>query len=279
MDEISLCITVGGGRAKFMEQKLQQLVTMDFPVRERLEVCVTDGVGDKELVRVLKAHAEEFLRIKYARSHRERLPFKTPSNNPACDINAQICNVAGCEKIVRTDAEVMFTNSKSLQLIDKSLDEPRVCLGFWCQLATPGFRWPQDAHRLWESALPNALCCEMHWAGFFCTCFRRSDFIGAGGVDERFARGYGGEDTYFHIWWQGHRKLVMAPKKEYTVVHLYHGSPTATQAFSVPGPIKQLHEDYTMPLYNALSAKSEKPNTGNPDWQRPEMIDEVQVWC
>lgn len=236
-----------------MADKLQELATMNYDPK-KIEVCVTDGYSTDKLVDVLKAAAPIFYQVKYAKSDREALPFIVPENNPACDINAQICHVASFDKIVRTDAEVRFINKDSLNYIDKKLNSDKeLCIPFRSRHVSKGGKLGSGATM-----------------SFHCSCFWKQAFIRNGGVEENFAKGFAAEDSYFHRWWRRNRHLCHPPSG-YEVKHLWHGD------WRTPNRLK-LKKDYTMPLYLHYLKINRTPNIDNPDWQRPEMIKDVQIW-
>lgn len=236
-----------------MVDKLQELTTMDFDMK-KIEICVTDGYSTDGLVDILKPAASIFYQIKYAKSDRGMVPFIIPENNPACDINAQICNVATFDKIIRTDAEVRFTNKHSLKYIDSVLSKDKeVCLVF------------RSRHLNKEGKIISTATMSFH-----CSCFWKQAFINNGGIEENFAKGFAAEDSYFHRWWRRNRRLVHPPSG-YDILHLWHGD------WQTPNRIK-LKKNYTMPLYLKYLKENRTPNIDNPNWQRPEMIKDIQIW-
>lgn len=258
---ISICITLRN-RASLMRGKLEELCTLDYDPKQ-IEICVTDGFSTDGLKDVLLEYVDRFYCIRYALSDRNVLPFNIPSNNPACDINSQICNLASCEKIVRTDAEVRFTNRKTLKWIDSTLEDPEVCITFPCRRVNADYRWPEPIQEKHVIQLSKK-------GAFFCSAFNRSAFIRNGGVEEKFAMGFSGEDSYFHKWWEKNRVLLRAPMY-HGVLHLYHGEVTT------PANLK-LRKKYSLPLYHYMRDNNISPNKDNPDWRRPEMLKDITIW-
>jgi len=244
-----------------MKEKLEELLTMNYDPK-RLEICVTDGGSSDNLVEVLKSYAGKFLQIKYAISDRSALPFVIPENNPACDINAQICNVASFPKIVRTDAEVRFRHKDSLKYISDTLSKDReLCIVFHCIHLNKDFVMGEDPEKYRFSYAKMS---------FHCSCFWKNTFIRNRGVDERFALGFAAEDSYFHRWWRKNRRLIHPPAG-WQVLHLWHGK------WQSENRLKLKHE-YSMPMYLRFLKSNMTPNKGNDNWQRPEMIKEVHIW-
>ena len=259
---ISICITQKS-RTELLRKKLQELATMEYDPK-LLEVCVTDGNMNQDdgLQELLQEHAHNFLQIKYALSDRAALPFVIPENNPACDINAQICNVATFSKVVRTDAEIRFMNPKSLQLIDKELEaDKELCLAFKSWHMNREYVWPNvPQENVWAHAKMS----------FHCSCFWKEAFIKNRGVEEKFALGFAAEDSYFHQWWRKNRKYK-SPPNGYEVLHLWHDGVRSDNR-------SRLKREYTMPMYLQFLKENHTPNEGNSDWQRPEMIKDLQIW-
>jgi glycosyltransferase involved in cell wall biosynthesis len=263
--KLSVCITLKN-RAEILRDKLVELDQQTFP-SEDIEVCVTDGGSSDGLLELLEEFAPRFDRITYARSDRDALPFRVPFNNPVCDINAQVCNVATHDHIVRTDAEVRFLREDALQYIANVFEKrPGFGLEFTCYRMGPTYRhdWPTHRRRFREFVERRSN------NGFFCVCFRKQDFVARGGVDERFALGFAAEDSHFCWWWRKNGWLLRSHKDQ-RVAHLYHGEVRTKEA-------ARLWREYTMPLYQMMKHYKVRPNAGNLFWQRPEMISDVRVW-
>lgn len=256
----SICITLKN-RAEFMRGKLDELLTMQYDPKH-LEICVTDGGSTDGLVQVLEKYAKKFCRIKYAISDRSRLPFRVASNNPACDVNAQICNVASFCKIIRTDAEVRFRRKDTLQIIRDCLIHDDQGMSFDCIRMNPGFDpvKHKDIRPYVDHKSRDA---------FFCVAFDKRHFITRGGVEEMFAHGFAGEDSFFHWWWRKHKWLIYQPAG-HEVMHLDHGQ------VNTPAMVR-LRNAVTLPLIKKLKAFQIPPNYGNTQWQRPEMIRDVRM--
>ena len=107
---------------------------------------------------------------------------------------------------------------------------------------------------------------------FFCVGFDKRDFIQLGGVEEKFARGYAAEDTYWHWYWHHVGwKLDYSPQG-FKVMHLWHGEEQLMKDGHA------LKHNYTLPLLHRMKKAWPKPNKDNPHWQRPEMISGVEIW-
>jgi len=260
-DKISICITLKD-RTALMQDKLQELLLQDYNPKN-LEVCVTDGGDSKELREVLKAAAHKFDQIKYAFSDRSALPFDIPENNPACDINAQVCNVATYDKIVRTDPEMRFRNKKSLRYTSNRLNtNKQLCLCFRSWHMPEDFKFGVDD--------PGKKIRAAAAMAFHCSCFWKQAFIKNKGIDEAFALGFAAEDSYFHQWWRKNQKFENTPNG-YEVLHLWHGRWQSENRL-------RLKHSYTLPLYKRYLKENHTPNKDNDNWSRPEMIKDVQTW-
>lgn len=261
MVPISICMTIKN-RARFMQDKLDELAGLTYDPKS-IEVCVTDGYSEDNLVEILKRNAKRFQQIKYAISNRDALPFKVPENNPACDINAQVCNVASHEIIIRTDAEVRFRRKDSLALAVKELmSDKELCYCFRS--------WHMPPTYVYGRSDPQKVSTSAAAMSFHCSCFWKEAFIKNGGVDEAFAKGFAAEDSYFHRWWRKNRHFKNNPAG-HEVLHLWHGKWQSDNRL-------RLKHDYSLPLYKKYLAENYFPNKGNPDWQRPEMIEGVEIW-
>lgn len=247
-----------------LQDKLQELASLAYDPK-RIEVCVTDGGDDPELREVLKAAAYKFDQIKYAVSDRGELPFIVPENNPACDINAQVCHVASYELIIRTDPEIRFRRKDSLTwAVQRLKTDPELCVCFRSWKMPANFvLGKDDPHRSLIAGGAAKL-------SFHCSCFWKKAFIRNRGVDEQFAKGFAAEDSYFHQWWRKNRRLVNVPAG-HEVLHLWHGR------WESPSRLK-LKKEYSMPLYKQYLKENHTPNIGNEKWPRPEMIKDVQIW-
>jgi hypothetical protein len=69
-----------------------------------------------------------FFQIKLAITNRNVLPFKITTNQPTCDMNAQICNQVTFDKVIRTDPEVLFTSPDQLKYISDLLEDKELCI-------------------------------------------------------------------------------------------------------------------------------------------------------
>jgi hypothetical protein len=261
--EISICLTTGGGRDHFVGGFIQSLVDQDYDLK-KAELCVTYAPGSESIFDCLREHIDKFFQVKIAKTDRSKLPFVIPENNPACDINAQICNVASAEKIVRTDFEMRFINPQTLNYISNKLERSGVCVVLPSWHVNEKFSFPEDIPRARDMSAPLGVY------SFVCSSFLRSEFIASRGVEEKFALGFAADDSYFHLWWKKNHRLIFGIM-EYVVIHLWHGN------WKTEKRVK-LRDEYTMPLYRSMLERNATPNEDNPGWLRPEMISDIQVW-
>ena len=265
MDNISICITLKD-RANYLDMRLHHIRFQNYDLK-KVEICIADGGSTDNIEEVIEKWHKQFYQIKLAFCDREVLPFKIASNCPACDRNAMICNMPTFEKIIVTDAEILFTDINQLHSISGELNDKIVMLHHRCLKLieaakynyTAGF-YQANKHRI--TGRPS------NFAGF-CLAFNKSEFIRNGGFDERYALGFAGEDSYFVWWWKNNRKTQSA---KYPVVHLWHPNPSSNPAY------QKLRKTYTLPLHNRLKKENAYPNGDNPDWKRPEMIKGIKVW-
>jgi len=261
---LSVCITLKD-RTKLLVEKMEELRSMNYDPK-LLEICVTDGGDSQELRDAMKFYSRYFLQCKYARSERRSLPFVIPLNNPACDINAQICNVASFNMCVRTDAEVRFRHRDALKIVAETLTK-RKAISFRCYRMKKGYTVTKDPSK-WDNIKKSVE--KKSSDAFFCVAFDKRRFVRMGGVEEMFALGFAAEDSYWHWYWRKKKRIVYAPTG-CEVLHLYHGEVKTAAA-------RRLWEEWSMPLYRRMKYYCSKPNLGNPFWKRPEMISEVQTW-
>ncbi len=262
---MSLCLTVGPGREGFVPGFIDTILAQSYDPKQ-LERCVTYSPEATAILHMLRPHISKFSQIKVAKTDRTKLPFVIPENNPACDINAQICFVATHEKIVRTDFEMRFINPESLNYIELLLDRHLMsCVVLPSWHVNADFSYPDDLSRASEMSAPLGMYT------FVCSSFNRKAFIENRGVEEKFALGFAADDSYFHLWWKKNRRRMIFGVMKYVVIHLWHGD------WKSPSRLK-LKDEYTIPLYKKMLENNTLQNDGNPDWQRPEMISEVETW-
>jgi len=265
LDNLSICITLKN-RAKLLDAKLHQLQYQDYDLN-KVEICITDGYSTDNIIEVIEKWQDKFYQIKYAISDRSVLPFVVPTNNPACDINAQICNVATFEKIIRTDAEVAFAHTGALKEINQYLNEKDVCVWYRCSILPHGVEY-----NFKESIVDNPVFEYQGAYGGLCFCFNKSDFIINGGIEEKFAIGFGWEDTYFREWWSRNKKLIMIDDPSKFVWHFWHG-------YEKDGEFNmKLWREYSEPLFHEMVRVNTRPNEGNSNWTRPEMIKNERIF-
>jgi glycosyltransferase involved in cell wall biosynthesis len=256
-------------RAAFVEGFIKNILKQNFNMKH-VELCITDGGSTDGIKDVIKRYAGSFAQIKYALSDRSKLPFKV-KYNPACDINAQVCNVVSFNKIIRTDAEIRFRNPNTLQMIFDHLDvKPECILTIPCARLKKDFTWSDDLALL--PAVEQYADSIKTDDGFFCCAFTKSRFIETNGVDERFAQGFAGEDTHFLKWHMRNGKWTCATK-DFLCYHLWHVEPMTPEAIKV-------RDEYTIPLLKKLLDENTIPNSHLKDgsWKRPEIISDRAIF-
>lgn len=263
---MSICVTLCN-RASYVETLIKNILQQDFDAK-RLELCITDGNSTDDLKEVLAKYSERFAQIKYAISDRGKLPFQIVSNCLACDTNAQVCSVASFEKVLRLDPEIRFGNPQTLQYVFNALDEPEMVIALPYTMLAEGVPWS-------DTALPErgARGAVVRGEGN-CIAFNKSNYIETGGMDERFAAGFAGEDSYFHAWHKRNGVWDLADDI-YMLFHEYHNS-------SCTPANMELREVITLPLLRKLMEVNAKPNSHLQGeqvdaWRRPEMITDMQI--
>ena len=88
-------------------------------------------------------------------------------------------------------------------------------------------------------------------------------------MEEKFALGFAGEDSYFWWWWNKNKKTKSGA---YPVAHLWHKSQSDNKAN------KKLRKEYTLPLFENLKRNNVQPNKDSEDWQRPEMRKNIEIF-
>lgn len=263
MDNITVALTLRN-RASFLDDHLHFLTNyVDYDMK-KVEICITDGYSTDNLFEIIEKWYSKFYQIKYAISDRSVLPFKIPSNNPACDINAMICNVVTFEKIIKTDAECL-PPTNMFKRADEVLNDKDALLWYPNACMQQGQIYNRKASRVDGPVFYNGLGGLLH-------AFNKSTFIEMNGIEEKFALGFAFEDTQFLYHWRDNKKLVQVSFNEEGVIHFWHGYEQST-AFNM-----NLWHTYSEPLCNYMVAHNIHPNVGNPDWKRPEMIKDVKIF-
>ncbi len=262
MDKISVCITLKN-RAKLLDRKLLNLVRQRYDPKQ-IEICISDGKSDDNILQVIDKWYKIFYQIKYAISDRSVLPFTIKTNNPACDWNSMVANMPSFNKIILSDPEVLFAHPDQLSWIIKQLDQD-VCIWHWSYDMKPHYKYleyNEDYKDPKNYEIKNG-------ASGKCLAFQKESFLKNNGFDERFAIGFAGEDNFFIERYRKYKKEVVSP---FFVVHLWHPS-------SVTPENLKLRDEYTLPLLTSLrKAGYPLPNQNNPNWKRPEMLKNITIF-
>jgi glycosyltransferase involved in cell wall biosynthesis len=256
---ISYCITLKN-RADLLDKHLENLLGQTFPACD-IQLCISDGYSSDNPESVLKKYAGKFGQILFCHSDRDMLPFKISCNNPTCDENALVANIATQDICVLTDPEVCWINRKSLRtLVDKMEDKPDTYRPVPCYMGVEGYEnWgyaPVEIERtkgLYDS-------CR------FALLFHRSAFMRLRGFEERFALGYACEDCYLTGSWD--KAGMKQIDTQDCVFHHWHDD-----KHLLPENI-QLHE-LNMNLSEKLNYTL--ANEYNSAWTRPEMIKDFKI--
>lgn len=252
-------------RARLLDMNLDRLSYMNYDMK-KVEVVITDGFSEDNLMEVIKKHYKKFYQIKFAISDRSELPFKVASNNPAADRNAMVANLPTFEKCIMTDPEVLFVDDNELDFISTTLNDKNAIIWYPAKKLNNGWKYNYDGKvRNWEPMV----YCNVGGTNGFCNCVNKSTFIKNRGYEEKYCLGFAAEDSYFIHWYEKNSKSVVAHRK---VIHQWHEEPNHNGQYS------ELYKSYTMPLYTKMLRENIAPNLNNPGWARPEMIKNIQIF-
>jgi len=255
---ISLCITLKN-RAKLLDIKLNNIKNSNFDTKQ-IEVCISDGNSSDNLKEIIEKWYKEFYQIKYAISDRTILPFEIKTNDPACDWNALVANMPTFNKIILSDPEVVFIYKDQLKWIDNTLNKD-LCIWHSSFLMK---------HRDFTEDYKDKRNIELYCRGTSgrCLAFLKNTFMQNRGFEEKFALGFAGEDNYFIERFKVQKKEMHSP---YPIIHLWHPSPVTKENL-------KLRDTYTLPLLFKLRETYPLPNENNPNWTRPEMLKNIEVF-
>jgi len=256
---ISYCITLRN-RAGQLDRHVENLLGQSLCGHE-IELCVSDGYSDDSPREVLLKYRPRLKSIRFCHSDRSSLPFKIPSNNPACDKNALVANVATGDIVVLTDPEVCWTDRESLARLLGLVRNPREWISVPAYMGSPGqVAWgyrPID-----KGALRG-----IYSGAGFCLVFHRKTFLEMRGFEEGFAAGFACEDTYFCDSWRREQEEVVVDER---VFHHWHDDKHL---------LPENRDLLEVNLRVARSLNCAKANLNNPDWARPEMIKDLEELC
>ncbi len=234
---------------------------------KKVEIVITDGYSTDNLMEVIQRHYKTFYQIKFAHSDRTVLPFTILSNNPACDRNAMVANLPSFEKIIMTDPEVLFINDDELKFISGSLENLNTIIWYRAHKLTKNWSYMHRNGSL--SKFGYFIDKDINGANGFVNCINKSLFLETRGYDERFTLGFAAEDCQWIHWHERNKRSVKAPGK---VVHLYHLDANHDDRY------REIYDNYTIPLYRQMLKDNVQANSNCPEWQRPEMIKDIQVF-
>ncbi|KKM27557.1 hypothetical protein LCGC14_1573510 [marine sediment metagenome] len=235
---------------------------------KKVEIVITDGYSTDNLMEVIQRHYKTFFQIKFAHSDHSVLPFTIVSNNPACDRNAMVANLPTFEKIIMTDPEVLFIDKNELTYISNKLNDKETIIwytAFKLKETWRGIHWNYGPLENFASAIDKTI----NGANGFVNCINRSLFLETRGYDERFTLGFAAEDCQWIHWHERNKRSVKAPGK---VVHLYHLDANHDDRY------REIYDNYTIPLYRQMLKDNVQANSNCPEWKRPEMIKDIQVF-
>ncbi len=234
---------------------------------KKVEIVITDGYSTDNLMEVIQRHYKSFYQIKFAHSDRSVLPFTIVSNNPACDRNAMVANLPTFEKIIMTDPEVLFIDKNELTYISAKLNDKETII--WYRAFKLNENWPYSGSNETLKDFQHNITKTINGANGFVNCINRSLFLQTRGYDERFVLGFAAEDCQWIHWHERNKRSVKAPGK---VVHLYHLDANHDDRY------RKIYDNYTIPLYRQMLRDNTQANSFSSNWQRPEMIKDIQVF-
>lgn len=254
-------------RADFLDKHLHFLVNyMDYDMK-KVEIAIADGFSTDNLMEVIQKWYKYFYQIKFAHSDRSVLPFKIPSNDPACDVNTLVANLVTFEKVIKTDAEVLAPTN-AFKLAEEYLNQDKDMM-LWMQNI---YHFPQDTVYNWKASRTDTPETGPLSQGGLWHCFNKTAFMEMRGIEEKFALGFGFGDMHFRYLWAKKKKFVELPPEQGVVYHFPHGYELSNEE-----NMRLLH-NYSQPLLTYMLENELTANIDNPDWQRPEMIKNVQIF-
>ncbi len=265
MDNLSICITLKN-RAVLLSTNLRRLSSMNYDMK-KVEIVITDGYSTDHLMEVIESNYRSFYQIKFAHSDRSVLPFKIETNNPACDRNAMVANLPTFEKIIMTDPEVLFVSNDALTFISDTLEDKDTII--WYKAFKLDKNWPYMDSNGNLSKYESFIIKNINGANGFVNCINRSLFLETRGYDERFALGFAAEDCQWIHWHERNKRSVKASGR---VLHLYHLDANHDDRY------REIYDNYTIPLYRQMLKDNVQANSNCPDWKRPEMIKDIQIF-
>ena len=265
VDNLSICITLRN-RADLLNINLHRLSFMAYNMK-KVEIVITDGYSDDNLMEVIQNHYRTFYQIKFAHSDRSVLPFNIITNNPACDRNAMVANLPTFEKIIMTDPEVLFIDNDELTYISNTLNDKDTIIWYRAFKLNEGWKYSYLYSEL--NKFEPFITKNINGANGFVNCTNKSLFLSSRGYDERFALGFAAEDCQWIHWHKRNKRSIIAPGK---VLHLYHLDANHDDRY------REIYDNYTIPLYRQMLRDNVQANSFSPNWRRPEMIKDVQVF-
>ncbi len=234
---------------------------------KKVEIVITDGYSTDNLMEVIQRHYKTFFQIKFAHSDRSVLPFTIVSNNPTCDRNAMVANLPTFEKIIMTDPEVLFIDNDELTYISNKLEDKETII--WYRAFKLRENWKYSYLYSELNKFEPFITKTINGANGFVNCINKSLFLQTRGYDERFALGFAAEDCQWIHWHERNKRSVKASGK---VVHLYHLDANHDDKY------REIYDNYTIPLYKQMLKDNVQANSNCPEWRRPEMIKDIQIF-
>jgi glycosyltransferase involved in cell wall biosynthesis len=240
MEGISICYTLKN-RAHLLKWSLESLARQDTDLD--IEVCIADGGSTDNLLSLIDRYSERF-RFVYAVSDRSKAYVPVLTNNPGADLNAMIQYMPTYDTVLKVDPETILKDDWIIKEIHYRVQkDPSKCFS-----ARTHFTVGDDWYTSYEDIVSQH---EKHYLFaeggpfsrskfYFCCGFSRTSFITMGGIDERFCRGDGYEDTCFREHWKN-----VHGEYEYEItgqaIHLWH-PPTPNHSDSLTELNRRLFE-------------------------------------
>jgi len=254
---ISYCITLRN-RVQFMREHLDMLLSQDFGTKN-IELCVTDGISTDGLYDLLKGYAHYFGAVRYAISDRKQLPFTIPSNNPACDKNSLVANLASCDICILTDPEVVWIQNDGISKAVAAIS------GNANRFSSVPSHMGNEGYEYKNGAVDIKKTFGVYYECGFCLTFHRDTFIMMRGFEESFALGFAFDDCYFVNTWKKHLEIC---EIQPLVFHKWHGN----QHLEPKNKLLSSENSSRVTALNGTLA-----NRANDDWARPEVLLNIQT--
>lgn len=222
MEGISVCYTLKN-RADLLKWSLESIARQDCNNLD-VEICIADGGSTDNLISLIDRYSERF-RFIYAVSNRDKAYVPVLTNCPAADLNVMIKYMPTYDTVLKLDPEIVLKDEWLIREAYTYVQANSVRTFN----ARVHFVEGADWYNNYEDIISRY---EQHYQivegapfsrskFYFCSAFSRTSFMNMGGVDERFCKGDGYEDTCFREHWKN-----VYGEYEYEItaqaIHMWH---------------------------------------------------------